>query len=515
MTSVPVPGTVHLVDLEGTSNRQHGDESDIILIPQPTKDPNDPLNWSSMRRLTASICHALWVLFGAIIINGLTVAYLAIEKDTSITMTDLNLGNGLMYLFFGWGSLLSQPLALTFGRRVPAVVSFFVTSFFILWASFMKSAAEWYANRILIGIFFSGIESLIELCITDTKFIHERGLHVGLYNWSLYAGAFLSPIPAGFLASAAGWRWINVMYFIVGIVTTVFMFLFFEETMFYRSHTADEFLDAAPSQATDETKAASSSCPTSDKGNDLAVATSHESQPPTEETGEAYRVRPFVQRLKLTSARDARQPNAFKFVLLPLQLMRYPSILFSGVLIGGVLAWFNVFTGTMALVFGNAPYDFSTNMIGLTYLACLIGASFGCVFAGWFTDWVAVFLARRNNGIKEPEARLWAALIPLVLHPAGCVLYGVGAAHGVHWVGLCFGLGLVTFGIVMGSTLALSYCVDCYREVAGEAIVSIIVIRNSIGQSVFVLGQNRMRRRKVLTDFRWQGSLSVMRSLQW
>lgn len=507
MASVPVPGTVHLVDLRSTSNRQHGDGSDIILIPQPTKDPNDPLNWSPMRRLTGSICHVLWVLFGAIVINGLTVAYLAIEEQTSITMTDLNLGNGLMYLFFGWGSLLSQPLALNFGRRVPAVVSFFITSFLILWSSFMKSSAEWYANRILIGIFFSGIESLIELCITDTKFTHERGLHMGMYNWSLYAGAFLSPIPAGFLASAVGWRWINLMYFIVGIVTTVFMFLFFEETMFYRSHTVYEFLDAEPNTATEETKATSSS--TDDKRNDLAIATSHEFQPPSEETGEAYGVRPFVQRLKLTSARDPRQPNAFKFLLLPLQLMWYPSIFFSGILIGGVLAWFNVFTGTMALVFGNAPYNFSTNMIGLTYLACLIGASFGCFFAGWFSDRVAIFMARRNNGIKEPEARLWAALIPLVLHPAGCVLYGVGAAHGIHWVGLCFGLGLVTFGIVMGSTLALCYCVDCYKEIAGEAIVSIIVIRNSIGKP---LGATALKKG---TDYRGQGSLSDMRSLQW
>ncbi|KAF9891711.1 hypothetical protein FE257_003723 [Aspergillus nanangensis] len=494
MPDVPIPGTVRLVDLEGSSNRQHvKGQSDIILIPQPTRDPNDPLNWSPRRRLNASICHVAWVLFGSGVINALSSAYLIIEEETSISMTDLNLGNGLMYLFFGWGSMLSQPLALNFGRRPSAVISIFITSFLVLWASFMKTSAEWYANRILVGIFFSGIESLIELCVTDTKFTHERGFHMGFYNWSLYTGAFLAPIPAGFLADAAGWRWINRMYFIVGIVLTVLMFFFFEETMFYRGGTADEFLAAessAPPTATRETKPASSSPSSSPssypslspKSNEDSTPELSHSQSPAEEPGEFYQIRPYAQRLKLFPPRDPRQPNTFfKFFLLPLYLMRYPSIVFSGILIGGVLAWYNVLIGTMAQVFGNAPYNFSTNMIGLTYLACFLGASLGCLMAGWMNDSLATFIARRNNGIKEPEARLWAAVVPLVLHPAGCVLYGVGAAHGIHWVGLCFGLGLVTLGIVMGSTLALSYCVDCYKEVAGESIVTVIIIRNTIG----------------------------------
>ena len=184
--TVAIPGTVRLVDQGRPSNRRHtADRSDIILIPQPSKDPNDPLNWSPARRMMASVSHVAWVLFGAGIINGLSSSYSLIEKDTGISLTALNLGNALMYLFFGWASLVSQPIALHFGRRSSAVISLFITTFLVLWAAFMKTAGEWYANRILIGIFFSGIESLIEMCITDTKFTHERGSFFGvsiLYN---------------------------------------------------------------------------------------------------------------------------------------------------------------------------------------------------------------------------------------------------------------------------------------------------------------------------------------------
>ncbi|CAH0058118.1 unnamed protein product [Clonostachys solani] len=468
MADIPVPGTVQLVDVTGTSTLQHGkSEHDIILVPQPTNDPNDPLNWSPMRKLNSSVWQQIWTFFAAMVINGLTPAYLLIQEETGIPIGDLNTGNGLMYLFFGFGTLLTQPFALNFGRRPAAVISFFITCFLVLWASFMNTVAEWYANRILIGIFFSTIESLIELCVTDTKFTHERGFHMGFYTWSLFGGAFLAPIPAGFLADAFGWRWINRMYFIVAIVVTVGIFFGFEETMFYRHDTVNEFRDAqahgitttSPEESTK--KEADNTTPSQSETN----------------MGETYVKRSYVERLKLWGHRDPQQPNNFfKFMFIPIYLLRYPSIVFSGLLVGSVLAWYNVLLGTMTSVFGGAPYHFSANMIGLTYLACVIGTSLGCFIAGWLNDNLATWAARRNNGVKEPEARLWAALVPLILHPAGCILYGVGAANEIHWIGLCVGIVLVTLSIVMGATLALSYTINCYKELAGEVIITVILI---------------------------------------
>ena len=60
-----VPGTIHLVDLEGVLRAKHasGAQQDVVLIPAPSDDPDDPLNWSAGRKLlsTASVamcvCH--------------------------------------------------------------------------------------------------------------------------------------------------------------------------------------------------------------------------------------------------------------------------------------------------------------------------------------------------------------------------------------------------------------------------------------------------------------------------
>ena len=51
-----VPGTIHLVDLEHSMRQKHANDGDIVLNPAPSKDPDDPLNWSPKRKLMCCIC---------------------------------------------------------------------------------------------------------------------------------------------------------------------------------------------------------------------------------------------------------------------------------------------------------------------------------------------------------------------------------------------------------------------------------------------------------------------------
>lgn len=56
-----IPGTVHLVDLDGTLHARHADgkQKDVVLIPAPSKDPDDPLNWKPRRKLLFLFCLCL------------------------------------------------------------------------------------------------------------------------------------------------------------------------------------------------------------------------------------------------------------------------------------------------------------------------------------------------------------------------------------------------------------------------------------------------------------------------
>jgi hypothetical protein len=45
-----VPGTVHQLNLDGKEVAQ------LLLVPRPSEDVNDPLNWSKRRKLVSALC---------------------------------------------------------------------------------------------------------------------------------------------------------------------------------------------------------------------------------------------------------------------------------------------------------------------------------------------------------------------------------------------------------------------------------------------------------------------------
>lgn len=484
MSSTPIPGTVQLVDIQGVVHAKHGEgHKDIVLIPQPSDHPDDPLAWTPRRKLFNIFWAMTWCFLAAAIISGLSPAYLMIEADTGISVADLSTGNGLMYLFLGWGTLITQNVALTYGRRITLVASILLTTFATLWSAYVESRAELFVNRIILGIVSSPMETLIEVIIGDVFFIHERGLYMGIYSWSLWCSAFLCPVASGFVAEAHGWRWIQYILSIIGGVLTILTFLFFEETMFRRPDTVPAealeistkgedtpgLMEAAPQQPSEksESKGAEQRPASISAGRQVECP----AQPKT-----------FTQKLALWGFKSPRPATKRAILLLPFQLLRYPTIVFSGFLVGGILSWYNVVGGSLALILGNEPYNFGTNTIGLFYLAAAVGVSIGCVLCSTTSDRMAVWFARRNGGIMEPEQRLWLCLVCIVAHPAGCLLYGIGAAYHLHWVGIAFGLGLISVTLPIGSALAFNYILDSYKEVAGEGLVTSILIRNLMGK---------------------------------
>lgn len=84
----------------------------------------------------------------------------------------------------------------------------------------------------------------------------------------------------------------------------------------------------------------------------------------------------------------------------------------------------------------------------------------------------------------EAEHRLWPFLICLLFVPGSLLLWGVGAAHSVHWFGLIAAMFLLAFTNACGITLSVNYMVDSYRELSGVAITSIILVRNTMSFAI-------------------------------
>ena len=109
---------------------------------------------------------------------------------------------------------------------------------------------------------------------------------------------------------------------------------------------------------------------------------------------------------------------------------------------------------------------------------------FRSAFTGVFSDRFIIRLARKNNGISEPEHRLWLFPISTIVIPPSLILWGVGAAHGVHWFGLVFAMGTTAFANTMGVTLSVAYLIDTYRDISGGSLTACIIIRNTMSFAI-------------------------------
>ncbi|CAM1501289.1 Fc.00g104510.m01.CDS01 [Cosmosporella sp. VM-42] len=474
-----VPGTVYLVDIAGQTQSSKS-KNGIELVPRPSDDPKDPLNWSDKRnRFSAAIMVVYVVGLGM----PLTLQYSVladITRDTGISTAALVQGTGVMFLFLGWGCLFWQPIVLTYGRRGFYLISALATVPLMVWTAYSRTEGEWYAHRILFGFFVAPIESLPEVSIPDVFFAHDRGSWMGLYVFVLFGSNFLAPLVAGFFAQAYGWRWTMHFGAMVAALTFFILFFFMEETMYFR-RTLEGLEDEKPEAAGQTDKPIVIDA--SEKTGNTTDSKSDEASP-----GTIYQVKKtLAMKLKPFLKMEGRPSNKqmFKAMLLPLPIMiQFPSIVWAGFIYGINLSWYNVLNATASPVLSAAPYHWSTGLVGCIYVGPIIGAALGSLWAGVVADRLTLRLARRNGGIREPEQRLWPLVLSAVLSCVGLIVWGVGAQHNIHWAGLAIGLGILTSGCVTGGSIALSYNIDCFKDISGESTTSIIIIRNTLGFAI-------------------------------
>ena len=483
-----IPGTVHLVDLEGTVLAKHAGNKDIILVPAPSNDPDDPLNWVPRRKALAMACMCVYTLMSGLasaMIYSVLVP-IVIATDGDLTVADLNAGTGYFFLFAGWGCLFWQPLALQYGKRPVYLISLLGIVGTQIWAPHINSNGQWIASRIVQGFFTAPIESLCEITVTDIWFTHQRGRYMALYALFIVGSNSLAPVFAGFIDDGQGWQWVLYWSAIWNAIGFVFIFFFMEETNYYRAPVVAQ---NAADQKSLTGSGESHSTPFPEKE---VVNTNTVSLPAEQESGapQGQSKMTFLSKMKLFRKDQLQQPNQLLgMVIRPLKFLSFPVIFWAGFTYGANLVWFNVLNGTASLVLTASPYNFSASMVGLSYLSPLIGTFVAAAYTS-SGDWLLLKLARRAGGIAESEHRLWLLLPQVILLPFGLILWGVGAAHDVMWFGLIFGIGTLACSATIGCQVSINYCIDSYRALGGDAIVTVILVRNTMS---FAIGYGYVR----------------------
>lgn len=487
-----VPGTGFLID--------DREKKDIILIPTPSDDPNDPLNWTPARKRLHMFCIVVFTFATGVPGTCINSVLPEITKGTGISLGDLNAGTGYSFLFLGIGNLLFQPLALQIGKRPVYLILCLGGGLFNLWLPYCRSNGEWIAAKILAGLFTAPIEALPELSISELYFEHERGMYMGIYGLSLYASNYIAPLLAGFIdenlrdITPGGWKWVIYWAVIYACMSFVFLFFFMEETAYERKLKVSKNEDGEPLavvtsggewEKTRPMVTVNSRSLGSDREN-LHTITNIGNQAELVSVDDAPAYNPtktYLQKLSLTLG-IKKKFLMWEFFKTSLLMFRFPIVLWGGFLYGSTLIWYTVLNATSASVLSAPPYNFSSAMCGLAYASPCVFTVLVYLYAGWIVDWLKVKFARRRGGITEAEDRLWALLLYLILGPCSLILWGVGAYRGIHWFGVVVGFGLTAGLCVLGCVNAVTYVVDCYHEISGESIAAVVVIRNIMSFAV-------------------------------
>ncbi|KAL2183464.1 general substrate transporter [Thermothelomyces heterothallicus CBS 203.75] len=196
--------------------------------------------------------------------------------------------------------------------------------------------------------------------------------------------------------------------------------------------------------------------------------------------------RSFIQSLKPFNGR-LNKDKWHKVVVRPLILFSYPAVLWSSVVYACSVGWLIVISESVAVIYREEIYTFNALQTGLVYISPFVGGILGSAVAGRISDTIVKAMARRNGGLYEPEFRLVMAIPIAITTVIGLMGFGWSAQVHDHWMVPTAFFGIISFGCTMGSTTSITFCVDSYRQYAGEALVTLNFSKNVLHGLVFSL----------------------------
>ncbi|KAL7960557.1 MFS general substrate transporter [Trichoderma compactum] len=434
----------------------HPETNAVILVPAPSSDPNDPLNWSTWRKYYVAGVLCLTMAMSNFLAAGPAIAVPA----TAAEFFPDSLADGTFVtsaipktayfftttsLLIGLGNIVWVPVANKWGRRPVYVASYMIYFATAVWLIFEKSYARFLAGRILMGFGAGAAETLAPITIADIFFLHERGRIMSAYTCFLSIGASGGLVISGLITIHHTWRTIyQVGSALIGFVLLALLFTV-PETSYSR---VEDY-----------------SSPPVDTPSDLSTSTTTQGELPSPKK------KSYFETLLVFKAASTKE-NLVKMMIRPFGLIVLPPVLWSALALAVTIGFLVAVSSNSASAF-NTTYGFASYQVGLCYIAGVIGSLLGLPAGGHLGDKVADILTKRNGGIREPEMRLPAVMISAITAPLALVLYGVGIQYKLHWICPTIGIGLLNFSITQANTICIVYVIDSYRPVAGEITLAV------------------------------------------
>ncbi|KAJ6446314.1 putative MFS-type transporter [Purpureocillium lavendulum] len=454
----------------GNVRLMHHDNQTLILVPRPTSDPNDPLNWPRWKKYYIATVLCVAMAMCNFLAAGPSIAIVRTAADffpgSTANHTLVSYAIPKVAYFFtttsllqGTGNLIWVPVANKWGRRPVYILSYLIYFGTSVWLIFDKSYGGFLAGRILMGFGAGAAETIAPISIADIFYLHERGSIMSAYTCFLSVGVAAGIIISGLITISHPWRTIyEVGSALVGFVLLLAVFTF-PETAYPRQQSGSQ-RDSPPS------------------AEKLAATCSTSGYVETAKKPELKR-ESYLRSLRLFRG-TLTDENLLKMVIRPFGLIMLPPVLWAALVQAATIGFLVAVTSNVDPAFEEA-YHFKPYQVGLCFFSAVIGSLLGLPAGGLLGDKVAAYLTKRNGGIREPEMRLPAIMLSCITSPLALVLFGVGIQHRLHWICPTIGLGLLNFSITQATNICLVYVIDAYRPVAGEITLAVMGFKSLFG----------------------------------
>ncbi|KAF8260910.1 major facilitator superfamily domain-containing protein [Lactarius quietus] len=423
----PVEARIEFGD-EVASRLKLSSDGKTVLWPQPTDDPEDPQNWSELRKTVQLVI----ITLAAVVpdfdsaIGVATIFPLAKQYDSTPGRIN-NLTTNWSIFLLGWGSIFAVMLMRRYGR-LPV----------LFWSQVL-------ALGFLVGcVFAPNLETLAAMrCLT--AFFGTCPQVTGLYVLNIWTmgfiiSPFLSPFAFGFLVASASWRWTYGIACMYSALVLFLIVVFGRETMYDRGGL-----------------------------------------PPPPSGGRRYRVESLVG---ITGIKMAKYRATWReAILAPFKLCWRPHLL--GILVFEALLFgFGIgINVTNAVFLGSPPplgYGFSPYAIAGAYGTPMVAVFIGELIGHFLNDAIMHVTARRNKGVFEAENRLWACYIAVLLYVCGFVVLGTTFQKHLSVGALVLGWGIAQVSIMVNTVAVYSYANDCFPKHQGE-ISALLNLARTLG----------------------------------
>ncbi len=180
-----IPGTEIIFDnrsLNGGEGEDAGaGTGELLFIPQPSKNLDDPLNWSPTWKSIVIFNQFVFVFVSIMTPLAIAPMTLIFEQEFQKTLPEVNMLFGAAAITLGYANFIIVPAANLWGRRPIILVCSIVCILANVWQSLVTSYESFIAARVISGIGAAANESIMPMVIADLLFVHQRGRSMALY----------------------------------------------------------------------------------------------------------------------------------------------------------------------------------------------------------------------------------------------------------------------------------------------------------------------------------------------